>query len=141
MMSERIDQFCENLRIRLTSMDNNIRGLSAKMERQAQTAEQDARALLDAVKKRLEQDSAKLTAAENDMKQWANERKAATNERIAEWKANLEKDKLQSRADSANRYAAAAALVAMASLDTAEQGFLEAWLASRDADSAKGRAA
>ena len=36
-MSERIDQFCENLRIKLTSIDNNIRALKAKIDSKAQT--------------------------------------------------------------------------------------------------------
>jgi hypothetical protein len=71
----------------------------------------------------------------------ADERKAATNEKIAQWKAKLEKAKLQSRADNAERYAAAAAIVAMAALDAAEQASLEAWLARKDADSAQGKAA
>jgi hypothetical protein len=44
-------------------------------------------------------------------------------------------------ADNAERYAAAAAIVAMAALDAAEQASLEAWLARKDADSAQGKAA
>jgi len=118
-----------------------MQALKAQIDKRAQTAEQDARAHLDAVKKRMEQDRAKVTAAENDMKKWADERKAATNKKIAQWKAKLEKAKLQSRADNAERYAAAAAIVAMAALDAAEQASLEAWLARKDADSAQGRAA
>jgi uncharacterized protein (DUF885 family) len=68
-----------------------MQALEAQIDKRAQTAEQDARAHLDAVKKRMEQDRAKVTAAENDMKKWADERKAATNEKIAQWKAKLEK--------------------------------------------------
>jgi hypothetical protein len=141
VMSERIDQFCENLRIKLTSMDDNMQALKAKIDKQAQTAEKDARAQLDAVNKRMEQERAKVTAAENDMKKWADERKVATSEKIAEWKAKLEKAKLRSRAENAEGYAAAAAVVAMAALDAAEQASLEAWLARKDADSAQGKAA
>ena len=33
-MGERIDQFCENLRIKLTSIDNNMEALKAKNRRQ-----------------------------------------------------------------------------------------------------------
>jgi chromosome segregation ATPase len=100
--SERIDQFCENLRVKLTSIDNNMQALKAQIDKRAQTAEQDARAHLDAVKKRMEQDRAKVTAAENDMKKSADERKAATNEKIAQWKAKLEQAKLQSRQTTPN---------------------------------------
>ena len=45
-MSERIDQFCENLRIKLTSLDKNIQQLKAKLTAKAQTAEQEVRTQL-----------------------------------------------------------------------------------------------
>jgi hypothetical protein len=46
--------------------------------------------------------------------------------------------KLQSRAESAERYAAAAAVVPLAAVDEAEQASFEAWLTRKDADSAQG---
>ena len=135
-MSERIDQFCETLRTKLTSIENNMQALKAKVDSKAQTAEQDAQTRLDAVKKRMEQDRAKLTAAQSDMKKWVEDRKAIANEKVAEWKAKHEKAMLQSRADNAERYAVAAAVVALAAVDEAEQASLEAWLARKDADGA-----
>ena len=51
-MSERIDQFCENLRIKLTSIDNNMQELRAKIDSKAQTAERELRTQLENVKKR-----------------------------------------------------------------------------------------
>ena len=136
-MGERIDQFCENLRTKLTSIDNSIQALKAKIDGKAQTAEQDVRRHLDGVKNRIEQDRAKVTAARADIKKWADQQKASTSEKIAEWKTKREIAMLQSRADSAERYAAAAAIVASAALDEAEQASLEAWLARKDADSAQ----
>ena len=59
-MSERIDQFCENLRIKLTSIDNNMQELKAKIDSKAQTAEREVRTQLETVKKRIEQDRTKL---------------------------------------------------------------------------------
>jgi hypothetical protein len=140
-MSERIDQFCETLRSKLTSIDGNMQALKAKIDSKAQNAEQEARAQLDAVKKRVEQERAKLTTAQNDMQKWLEEHKAMTDEKIAEWKAKHEKAKLQGRADNAQRYAAAAAVVAIAAADEAEKASLEAWLARKDADSAHTKAA
>jgi light-regulated signal transduction histidine kinase (bacteriophytochrome) len=137
-MGERIDQFCENLRVKLTSIDNNMQALKTKIDGKAQTAERDVRTHLDGVKKRIEQDRTKLTTAQADIKKWVEERKSASNEKIAEWKVKLEKAKLQARANSAEQYAAAAAIVAMSAIDEAEQAALEAWLARRDADSAQG---
>jgi predicted nucleic acid-binding Zn-ribbon protein len=137
-MSERIDQFCENLRVKLTSIDNNMDSLKAKIDGKARTAEQDVRTHLDGIKKRIEQERTKVSAAQADIKSWVEERKATTSEKIAEWKNKLEIAKLQSRAESAERYAAAAAVVALAAVDEAEQASLEAWLARKDADSAQG---
>ncbi len=135
-MGQRIDQFCENLRIKLSSIDKNMEALKARLDGNARS-EEDVQRYLDGVKKRIDQDRAKVTAAQTDIKKWVDERKATTSEKIAEWKTKREIAKLQSRADSAERYAAAAALVASAAVDEAEQASLEAWLARKDADTAQ----
>jgi len=137
-MSERIDQFCENLRVKLTNIDNNMQALKAKIDSKAQTAEQEVRTRLDAVKKRVDQERPKVAAAQADIKKWVEERKATTNQKIAEWKAKSEKARLKSWADFAESYAAAAAAVALAAVDEAEQASLEAWLARKDAERAQG---
>jgi len=90
-MNERIDRFCENLRVKLTSIDNDMRALKAKIDSKALTAEQDIQSHLDSVKKRIAQDRTKLVAAQADITKWADEREAVTDEKIAEWKAKLEK--------------------------------------------------
>jgi DNA-binding transcriptional MocR family regulator len=136
VMGDRIDQFCENLRIKLTSIDNNMQELKAKIDSKAQTADQEVRTQLENVKKRIEQDRTKLDTAQADVKKWVDEFKAASNEKIAEWKDKREKAKLQSRAENAERYAVAAGVVALAAVDEAEQAALEAWLARKDADTA-----
>ena len=58
-MGERIDQFCDNLRVKLTGIDNKMQALKQKIDSKQQTAEQDVRAHLDAVKNRVEQDRAR----------------------------------------------------------------------------------
>jgi hypothetical protein len=88
------------------------------------------------VQRRIEQDRAKAVAAQAEMKNWIEQKKAATSGKIAEWKTNHETTKLQNRADMAERYAAAAVDVTLAALDEAEQATLEAWLARADADAA-----
>ena len=137
-MNERIDQFCENLRVKLTSIDNDMRALKAKIDSKALTAEQDIKSHLDSVQKRIAQDRTKLVAAQADIRKWADEREAVTDEKIAEWKVKLEKAKLRGRAEVAERYAAGAAIMASAAVDEAEQAALEAWLAHKDAESAQG---
>lgn len=94
------------------------------------------RTQLDAVKNRIAQDRTKLETAQADVKKWVDDFKLASNEKIAEWKAKREKAKLRSRAENAERYAVAAAFVALAAVDAAEQAALEAWLAGKDAETA-----
>jgi light-regulated signal transduction histidine kinase (bacteriophytochrome) len=135
-MSERIDQFCENLRIKLTIIDKKMQQLKTKIDSKAQTAEQEVRTRLGVVKNRIAQDRTKLETAQADVKKWVDDFKLASNEKIAEWKAKREKAKLRSRAENAERYAVAAALVALGAVDAAEQATLEAWLARKDAETA-----
>jgi predicted nucleic acid-binding Zn-ribbon protein len=133
-MGQRIDQFCESLRLKLTNVASNMDGLKTKIDVKAQGAEQDVRSHLDSTKKRIEQGRAKVSAAQADMKNWVEQRKTVTSDKIAEWKAKREIGKLQGRADQAERYAEAAIDVAVAAVDEAEQASLEAWLARQDAD-------
>ncbi|MFZ1150875.1 MAG: hypothetical protein WAR76_14240, partial [Xanthobacteraceae bacterium] len=69
--------------------------------------------------------------AQSDIKKRIEERKATTNQKIAEWKAKSETARLKSWDDFAESYAGAAAAVALAAVDEAEQASLEAWLARR----------
>ena len=108
--------------------------MKAKIDSKAQTAEQEVRTQLDAVKNRIAQDRTNLETAQADVKKWVDDLKLASNEKIAEWKAKREKAKLRSRADNAERYAVAAAFAALAAVDAAEQAALEAWLARKDAE-------
>jgi len=140
-MGQRIDQFCENLRQKLTKTDSGLDGLKAKIQGKATHVEQDVQSHLDRVHKRIEQGRAKVSAAQADMKNWAEQRKAVTSDKIAEWKSKWETGKLQSRAHNAERYAVAAIDVAVAAVDEAEQASLEAWLARRDADPAQAKQA
>jgi predicted nucleic acid-binding Zn-ribbon protein len=136
-MGARIDQFCEDLRQKLTMVDSGLDGLKTKIDGKAAHVEQDVQSHLDRVHNRVEQGRAKVAAAQADMKEWADEKKAATNDKIAEWKAKRELSKLQRRADKAERYAAAASSVAVAAFDEAEEASLEAWLARQDANAAQ----
>jgi hypothetical protein len=140
-MGQRIDQFCENLRQKLTMTDSGLDGLKAKIEGKATHVEQDVQSHLDRVHRRIEQERAKVSAAQADIKNWAEQRKAVTSDKIVEWKSKWETGKLQSRADDAERYAAAAINVAVAAVDEAEQASLEAWLARQDADTAQAKQA
>lgn len=135
-MGQRIDQFCEKLRAKLTQIDTDLQDLKGKIDNKAHAAEHDARAHLDEVKNHIAQDQAKVAAAQVKMKDWAQSRQAETQAKIAEWKNKRETGKLRNCADRAEQYAAAALAVAAAAVDEAEEASVEAWLARQDADSA-----
>ena len=135
-MGQHIDQFCEDLRLKLTNIDRGLADLKAKIDSKALNAEQDVRHHLDLVSKRIEQDRAKVSASQAEVKNWVEDRKTATREKIAEWKAGWDISKLQGRADAAERYAVAAVDIAAGALDEAYQASLEAWLAREDANAA-----
>ena len=131
-MSQRIDQFREDLHLKVANIDSGLGALRANLEGKADLAEQQVRSHLDQVRTRIEQGRVKVTAAQAEIKNWAEEKKTATGDKIADWKVKRE---LQNRAAQAERYAAAAADVAVAALVEAEQAALEAWLARQDARS------
>jgi hypothetical protein len=124
-----------NLRLKLTKHRQQHGGAERKNPEASAKCGAGCPNYVDGVKKRIEQDRAKVTAAEADVKKWMEERKASTDANIAEWKTKREVAHLKSRADNAETYAAAAAVIALASVDEAEQAALEAWLARKDVES------
>ena len=133
-MGQRIDQFCDDLRAKLTKIDDRLGSLKAKLDARAESAEQDVRGRLDQLQRHIEHDHAKVSAARETVKSWVENRKAATADKVAGWKANHEVGRLKKRADDAENYAAAATAMAVAAVDHAEEAALEAWIARRDAD-------
>jgi hypothetical protein len=137
VMSARVDKFCDGLRNRLNTIESrvesfkaNVQALPTKVEKAVQEQIGEARAKLQAQKERIEK-------ARADLKAWAEHKKAATQATIREWKAKGEAKRLSARADLAEGYAEAAAVVALASIDEAEEAMLEAALARMDADAAQ----
>jgi len=135
-MARSLDQLSQDLRLKLANLQSNLDGLKAKIDGKAASAEQDVRKHLDSVRKRIDQAAPGVAASQSEMKTWIDEKKAATNEKVAEWKTKRETAKLQNRADDAELYARAALDVALATVDEAEQASLEAWLARQDANAA-----
>jgi|SRR5271157_1550635 len=137
--SQQGDQLYENLRSKLANAKSHLDSLKAKMDEKAQHADQDVRSRLDQLQKRIEQDRDEVSAAEADVKEWLETRKNETAGKVAEWEAKRETSQLQTRANRAERYAAASIDVAVAAINDAEQATLEAWLARQDANAAQAR--
>jgi hypothetical protein len=141
MSQQQINQFCDDLRLKLTNIDKGLGGLKAKIDGKAQNVDQEVRGYLDKVHKRIELDRSKVSTAQTEVKNWVEARKLQTQDKIAEWKSKHETSRLQNRAEGSEQYAAAAITVAAAAVDEAERASLEAWLARQDANSVSAKVA
>ncbi|PNB52859.1 hypothetical protein C1X77_27020, partial [Pseudomonas sp. GW531-E2] len=65
-MGHKIDQFCEDLRQKLTSIDTDLGSVKSKIEGSVQGVEEEARKHLETVERRIEADRAKVAAAKTE---------------------------------------------------------------------------
>jgi hypothetical protein len=135
--TQNLNQFAEDVRARLASIDTGLKSLKTKVDGDAKRAEAEARNQLEKVSADLAASKPKLAAAEALMTQWVEAQKTATTQKVADWKATEDFGKLQARAAQAERYAAAARDVAVAAITSAHQAALEAYLANNDACTAR----
>ena len=131
--TQSLDQFSTEIRDRLANIDSGLKSLKSKADSDATQAEAEARSQLAKVSADIEANKPKLAAAETQVTQWVQTQKAATTQKVAEWKSTQDFAKLQARAAQAERYAAATRDVAVAALKGAHQAALEAYLAGKDA--------
>jgi len=124
-MGKRIDQFWDDLRTQLTDIDARLHELKGKIDSKAHNAEQDVRNHLDKLEKRIAQDQTKIRNAQTEIRNWVEAHEVETKNKIYAW---------EDRADRADRYLAAAKVVAAGALNEAERASLEAWLARCDAE-------
>jgi len=134
--TQNLDQLSAEVRARLANIDSGFKSLKTKADSDTKHAEAEARSQLAKVSADIEANKPKLAAAEAQVTQWVHEQKAATTQKVAEWKSTQDFGKLQARAAQAERYAAAARDVAVAALNGAHQAALEAYLANKDAATA-----
>jgi hypothetical protein len=134
--TQNLDQFSAEVRARLANIDSGLKSLKTKADSDAKQAEAEARSQLAKLSADIEATKPELATAEAQMTQWVQAQKAATTQKIAEWKSTEDFGKLQAHAAQAERYAVAARDVAVAALNGAHQAALEAYLARKDANTA-----
>jgi hypothetical protein len=136
-MNEKIDGFCKELRTKLDGVEKRIKDLNAGAKQATEKAKVEAKAQLAALENRAKDQRAKVQAAEAKAKTWLDEKKTATSEKIAAWKAQHEVRKLAAHADGAEDYAVASTQLAAAAVDEAERAVVDAVVARMDADAAQ----
>ena len=133
-MSERVDKFCDGLRERLNALERGIQSVKTNVQALPAKAEKALREKLDDVRTKLQAQKERVEKARLDLKARADQKVAETMEAINEWKAKREVRKLNARAERAEAYAEAAMVLALASIDEAEEAVLDAVAARKDAD-------
>ncbi|WP_137152092.1 hypothetical protein [Devosia sp. FKR38] len=137
-MGQRIDQFCEDLRLKLTAIDDGVTALKANVQEHNSELVQHVRDRRDALDARIKERHQHIVDANHRAMAWGESRKLETQAQIDAWKQSREIDKLERRAQSAEAYASDIAEIALAAVDEAESAALDAWLARLDADLAAG---
>jgi hypothetical protein len=136
-MSAKVDQFCDGLRERLNAIEGRIQSVKTSMHDLPAKAEKAVREKLDQARIKLQSQKERVEKARIDLKGRTEQKVAEAKEAINEWKAKREVRKLNARAERAEAYAEAAMVVALASIDEAEEAVLEAAAARMDADAAQ----
>ena len=140
-MSEKFNNFCSELRTKISDADKRIKDLKANAVGASEKAKVEAKAQLAALENKAKEQKARTAAAEAKVKTWVEEKKTMTHDTIAEWKKQRDVKRLESRADLSERYAVTAMEIAAAAVDEAERAAVEAIVARMDADGIKAPAA
>jgi tellurite resistance protein len=128
-MSERLDKFCHSLQTNLNDLEARMTSLKTKLQSAPRQAEEAVHKQLDQLQQKVNSQKQAVAKAKTSVLNWIEQKKAEAKGTIDEWTK-----KLVHRADRAEEYAAAAIVVAAATLDEAEQAVLEAVSARREAD-------
>jgi hypothetical protein len=133
-MSQKVDEFCENLRVKLTGMETRLNGLKAKVEHDREGTKAAIDERIDEARTAIHSTKDDARAARERMAAQLEDKKTETEDKVAEWKHNREVSKLEGRAEDLEAYASWAILVAVDALDEADFATLRAIQARLDAD-------
>jgi exonuclease VII large subunit len=136
-MSEKVDQFCDKLRDRLTAIEGRLKTVKTDIKSRSEEAGKAIRGKLDQVQTMLHAEKEKVDKLRANLKVRAEQKIAETKEAINEWKKKHEIHKLQARAERAEANAADAIAYALFSIDEAEEAILDAVVARMDAEAVK----
>ncbi len=135
-MSDRVNKFCTSLQGKLNDLEDRLKSLKASLQSAPKQAEDALHEQLNQAQHKVESQKQTVAKARTSVRDWADQKKAEAKATIDSWKAGHEAKKLAHRADRAEEYAVAAILVALSSIDEAEQAVLEAIASRLDADAA-----
>lgn len=129
-MTSPITKFTKKMQHKLHEVEQRLDALKAKTEAQADHAGKAIMKHVDSLEGDAHKAKDKLDQANAEMAAWVED----TKETVAGWKTKLDTKMLESRADRSERYAEAAMVVALSSVDHAEKAMLSASVARHEAE-------
>ena len=136
-MSTKMDQFYDNLRDGLDTVEGRLKSVRTNMQTLREQGEKALREKLDGAGRKLQVQKERVDQTRANLKARAKQKMHDTKETVSEWKAKRETRKLNARADRAEAYAVDAIDYAAAAIDEAEEAILAAMVARLDADAAQ----
>ena len=133
-MSKKMNDLYANLHARVDAVGEHLKGAMAQLQSGSKETEAEIRAKLDAAKAKVAETKVDAEAARVRLQELAEAKKAEVEEQVREWKAKHQKDKLEKRAERAEKYAETCVELALASAAEAEEAILDALVARMDAD-------
>jgi len=137
-MSEKIDQFCNDLRERLAGVDERVKNFKKSVDSANAKAKADIQARLDKISAGFEERKLKAKEVHDRLQADLDEKKSETETKIEEWKQQRNVKKLEKRAQRAENYAVKRAWLALLAVEEAEYSALEALSARIEADEVAG---
>jgi len=133
-MSEKIDQFGEDMRTRLAGLEMHLTEIRTHIADAVTEDREEDEAKREELRQKVEAQRSKLDESRASFRERAAKFKEDLDEKIAAWKAARQSDLLEDRAQDASDYAATAIAIEAMAIDEAELATLDAVDARRDAD-------
>lgn len=125
-MSERVDNFCNDLRDHLNAVEARLSEVKASVQSSATETQEAVEAKKKEIEASFKAEEQKVEDAKAKAKNWFEAKAAETEAEIENWKTQREIHKLEKRAGNAEDYAATAIIIAAAAVDEAEIAILDA---------------
>ena len=133
-MSNKVKDCYASLHARIDAVGKHLKGAMDELESGAKDTQATLNAKLEGAKAKAAEMKADGEAAKVRLQELAEAKKADLEGQVADWKAKHQKDKLNKRAERAEKYAETYVAVALASAAEAEEAILDALAARMDAD-------
>ena len=133
-MSDRINKFCNSLQTKLNDFDCRMKSFKTSIQSAPKQAQDALHKQLEQAQQKVDSQRQAIAKARASVQNWADQNKTEVKASVEQWKVDHEGKKLANRADRAEEYATAEIMVALSSIDQAEQAVFEAIVARLDAE-------